>query len=69
MVVTHEMDFCFAISDHIVLLKDGQIVAAGTPEEIRSSSQADVREFLEGGYGSLRDVPHDARKEGGGHGE
>lgn len=63
VVVTHEMDLCFAISDRIVLLKGGRIVATGTPEEIRDSSQADVREFLEGGYDSMRDVPRDARTE------
>jgi phospholipid/cholesterol/gamma-HCH transport system ATP-binding protein len=55
VVVTHEMDLCFAISDRIVLLKDGRIVAAGSPEEIRSSAQSEVREFLEGGYDSARD--------------
>ena len=64
VVVTHEMDLCFAISDRIVLLKGGRIVATGTPEEIRGSSQTDVREFLEGGYDSMRELPRNAREEG-----
>jgi phospholipid/cholesterol/gamma-HCH transport system ATP-binding protein len=68
VVVTHEMDLCFAISDRIVLLKGGRIVAMGTPEEIRGSSQADVREFLEGGYDSMREVPRSERTQGKAHG-
>ena len=49
LVVTHDLALCFAISDHVVLLKDGKLVARGGAEEFRTSSQTDVREFLAGG--------------------
>jgi phospholipid/cholesterol/gamma-HCH transport system ATP-binding protein len=49
IVVTHDLDLCFSISDRIALLKDGRLVAEGTPEEIRSSPREDVQAFLSGG--------------------
>ncbi len=48
VVVTHELELCFAISDRVALLKDGRIAAEGTAEEIRTSQQPDVRAFLDG---------------------
>jgi len=55
VVVTHDLEICFTVSDRIVLLKDGEFVAEGTPDEIRASSHPDVREFLEGGAEPLDD--------------
>jgi len=49
VVVTHDLTLCFAISDRIVLLEEGRIVASGSPEEMRTSSHPSVREFLAGG--------------------
>jgi phospholipid/cholesterol/gamma-HCH transport system ATP-binding protein len=48
VVVTHELDLCFAISDRVALLKDGRIVAVGGAAEIRASDHPDVRAFLDG---------------------
>lgn len=48
VVVTHELDLCFAISDRVGLLKNGRIVALGGAEEIRNSDHPDVRAFLDG---------------------
>lgn len=48
VVVTHELDLCFAISDRVGLLKGGRIAASGTVDEMRSSSHPVVRAFLEG---------------------
>ena len=48
VVVTHELELCFAISDRVALLKEGRIVAQGTASEIRESSHPDVRAFLDG---------------------
>jgi len=52
VVVTHELDLCFEISDRVALLKDGRIVACGPAGEIRQSTVPEVRSFLAGG-GSL----------------
>jgi phospholipid/cholesterol/gamma-HCH transport system ATP-binding protein len=59
VVVTHDMELCFAASDRVGLLKAGRIVVEGSAEEIRRSSHPDVRAFLEGvqdeGPGEVRD--------------
>jgi phospholipid/cholesterol/gamma-HCH transport system ATP-binding protein len=48
VVVTHELDLCFAVSDRVALLKDGRIAVEGTAEEVRVSDHAAVRDFLAG---------------------
>ena len=52
VVVTHELDLCFEISDRVALLKEGTIVACGPAAEIKTSEAPEVRAFL-GGGGSL----------------
>jgi len=48
VVVTHDLELCFAVSDRIVLLQQGCFVYEGTPEAIRQSEHPDVVEFLGG---------------------
>lgn len=48
VVVTHELELCFAISDRVALLKEGRIAACGSAESMQHSEHADVREFLAG---------------------
>jgi len=48
VVVTHELDLCFSISDRVALLKNGRVVAEGNSEAMRSSAHPDVQAFLEG---------------------
>jgi phospholipid/cholesterol/gamma-HCH transport system ATP-binding protein len=48
VVVTHELELCFTISDRVALLKNGRIVAQGAADEIRASDHPDVRAFLDG---------------------
>ena len=59
VIVTHDMELCFAASDRVALLKGGRIVVEGSAGEIRRSSHPDVRAFLEGvqdeGPGEVRD--------------
>jgi len=47
IVVTHELASAFLIADRMVLIDKGNIVAIGTKEEMRSSSQPRVRQFLD----------------------
>ena len=47
VVVTHDVRGAFRVADRIALLKDGQIRAMGTPEELRASSDPAVQQFLE----------------------
>ena len=47
IVVTHELASAFLIADRMVLIDKGQIVAFGTPEQMRSSTHPRVRQFLD----------------------
>src|SRR6202049_4580234 len=47
IVVTHELASAFLIADRMVLIDKGHIVALGTTEEKRSSTQPRVRQFLD----------------------
>src|SRR6266850_6028710 len=47
IVVTHELASAFLIADRMVLIDKGNVVAIGTTEEMRSSTQPRVRQFLD----------------------
>jgi phospholipid/cholesterol/gamma-HCH transport system ATP-binding protein len=47
VVVTHELASAFLIADRMILLDKGNIVANGTPEELRASKQPRVRQFMD----------------------
>jgi phospholipid/cholesterol/gamma-HCH transport system ATP-binding protein len=46
VVVTHDLELCFAISDRVALLRDGRLVAEGPPDQL--SGHPELRSFLEG---------------------
>ena len=48
VVVTHELELCFAISNRVALLRKGRIEAQGSAEAMRSSEHPAVRAFLDG---------------------
>lgn len=47
IVVTHELASAFLIADRMVLLDKGNVVAIGSKEEMRGSTQPRVRQFLD----------------------
>jgi phospholipid/cholesterol/gamma-HCH transport system ATP-binding protein len=47
IVVTHELASAFLIADRMLLIDKGNVVAIGTTEEMRSSAQPRVRQFLD----------------------
>jgi len=47
IVVTHELASAFLIADRMLLIDKGNVVAIGTTEEMRSSVQPRVRQFLD----------------------
>jgi phospholipid/cholesterol/gamma-HCH transport system ATP-binding protein len=47
IVVTHELASAFLIADQMLLIDKGNIIALGTPEEMRKSTQPRVRQFLD----------------------
>jgi phospholipid/cholesterol/gamma-HCH transport system ATP-binding protein len=63
VVVTHEMDSAFRVADRMVLLDRGRFVAAGTPDEMRDSTDPLVRQFVHG----LTEGPLTDRRRAGGY--
>jgi phospholipid/cholesterol/gamma-HCH transport system ATP-binding protein len=47
IVVTHELASAFLIADRMVLIDKGNVVAIGTKEEMRNSTQPRVRQFFD----------------------
>jgi len=47
IVVTHDIESAFFLADRVVLLSDGVVQAEGTPDELRGTTNAVVREFLD----------------------
>jgi phospholipid/cholesterol/gamma-HCH transport system ATP-binding protein len=48
VVVTHDMTSAFRIATRMIMLGHGDIIAQGTPEEIRTSANAEVQQFING---------------------
>jgi len=48
VVVTHDIYESLKIVDYIYFISDGKVIAQGTPEEVRVSSDAYVRQFVDG---------------------
>ncbi|HEY0878023.1 MAG TPA: ABC transporter ATP-binding protein [Zeimonas sp.] len=47
ILVSHDIEDTFAIADYVYLLAGGRVAASGTPEEMRASSDPNVRQFLD----------------------
>lgn len=50
LVVSHDRDLAFGIADRIAVLGDGELLAVGTPDQVRQSAKPEVREFLSAGF-------------------
>src|SRR5947207_77383 len=48
VVVSHDMTSAFRIATRLIMLGHGPIVAQGTPDEIRNSSNPEVQQFIHG---------------------
>jgi len=48
IVITHDMVSAYKISDKIAVLYEGRIIETGSPDEIRKTQNAVVRQFIEG---------------------
>ncbi len=46
IVVTHDMISAFTISDRLLVLRKGEVVASGRPEEVINSTDPFVQEFI-----------------------
>jgi phospholipid/cholesterol/gamma-HCH transport system ATP-binding protein len=67
VVVTHDIDLCFAISDRVALLQGGRLGAEGPAEEVRVHPE--LRTFVEGNdLLSPAPAPRGGAGRGGSHG-
>lgn len=48
VVVTHNMESVYRIADRIAMLYNGQILAVGTPQEIKDSPNEIIQQFIHG---------------------
>ncbi|HOX23049.1 MAG TPA: ABC transporter ATP-binding protein [Elusimicrobiales bacterium] len=48
IVITHDMNSAFKISNHIVMLHEGQFLLTGKPEDFRTCGDPRVRQFVDG---------------------
>ena len=48
VIVSHDIDELMSIADYLCLLVDGNIVAYGTPEAVRQSTNSKVAQFVQG---------------------
>jgi phospholipid/cholesterol/gamma-HCH transport system ATP-binding protein len=55
IVVTHDMDTVFTVTDRLALVYDKGIAFSGTPEEAQRSEFRYLREFVQGGRGTLHE--------------
>jgi phospholipid/cholesterol/gamma-HCH transport system ATP-binding protein len=48
IAITHDMNSAYRIADRIAMLYKGEIVEVGTPDQIRSSQNQIVQQFIQG---------------------
>jgi phospholipid/cholesterol/gamma-HCH transport system ATP-binding protein len=56
VIISHEVPGIFDITDKVAMLYEGRIVQAGTPEEIRNTTNPVVRQFITGSLEGPIDV-------------
>ena len=48
IIISHDIESTFRVSDRIAMLHDGKIIEIGTPDEIRNTENSIVRQFITG---------------------
>src|ERR1700685_4169865 len=56
VVVTHDMGTAFAVSDRLAMLGRGRTLLVGTCEEFRTTTNPNVRDFIDGHAPETEDV-------------
>lgn len=50
VVVTHDREMGFGIADRMAILRDGEILTMGTPDEVRNCDKEEVQKFLNASF-------------------
>ena len=58
IVITHELRSVFRIADRIVFMKDGKVYWQGSPDEMKSSPDPTLRDFISGSDSHDYDQQH-----------
>lgn len=48
VIITHDIHESFAISNYVIVIANGSVLAEGTPEEIRANPDPYVQQFIQG---------------------
>jgi phospholipid/cholesterol/gamma-HCH transport system ATP-binding protein len=56
IVVSHDRDLAFGIANRIAMINDGEIIAMGSPEEVRRSSNPVIRRFLHADFKTEKSI-------------
>jgi phospholipid/cholesterol/gamma-HCH transport system ATP-binding protein len=48
VIVTHDIHESFAISDHVIVIANGKVLAQGSPAEVEANSDSYVQQFIQG---------------------
>lgn len=48
VIVTHDVTEVLQIADYVFIIDGGKVIGEGTPEEMRTSEQADIKQFIKG---------------------
>lgn len=46
IIVSHDLNFALYLSDRVAMMHDGEVIAIGTPDEIKKSQNPIVRNFI-----------------------
>jgi len=50
LVVSHDRDLAFGVADRIAVIHEGEILAIGTPDEVRQNTNPLIRKFLQADF-------------------
>jgi len=50
LVVSHDRDLAFGVADRLAMINEGQIIAIGTPDEIKRHSHPLIQKFLQADF-------------------
>jgi phospholipid/cholesterol/gamma-HCH transport system ATP-binding protein len=48
LIVSHDLEESLSISDYVIIISEGKVIEAGTPDSLRHSSSEWVQQFLQG---------------------
>ena len=59
IVVSHDRDLAFGVADRIAMMHEGQLIAIGTPDEIKRNPDPRIQRFLTADFkvNNMQDKP------------